>query len=63
MTYEELLLKTVSSGDTSTSMALRAVAELHRPDPKNPRYCEAEDGWVAWNEHPCETIRVIESYL
>jgi hypothetical protein len=64
MTYEELLLKTVTSGDTSTSMALEAVVKLHKP--KKIRvitYCDActtDDELVSY---PCQTIWAIENIL
>ena len=31
MTHDELLIKSITSGDTSTSNALHAVVKLHKP--------------------------------
>ena len=70
MTYEELLLKSVMSGDTSTSNALRAVVELHNQG--NTGECGDDDccgGFTpdicghCHDEYPCETIQAIEKEL
>jgi hypothetical protein len=59
MTHEELLFKSVTSGDTSTSNALRAVVELHKP--------QIEYRFVFCNlcksTYPCPTIQAIEKEL
>ena len=63
MTHDGLLALLNSKSDSDEVHALRAVVELHKPDPENPRYCQAENEWVSWNEYPCETIQAIEKEL
>ena len=66
MTHEELLAsieKMMNHDAIFMKDALRAVVELHRPDPQNRDYCEAEESWTSWNEYPCETIQAIEKGL
>ena len=75
MTHEELLdeirSNLIGCGDNCLSceisnaplIALIKIVELHRPDPKNQQYCEAEESWTSWNEYPCETIQTIEKGL
>ena len=60
MTYEELLLKTVTSGDTSTSKALEAVVLIHKPvihALPDPTCLACQD------LYPCKTIWTIENIL
>lgn len=64
MTYEELLLKTVTSGDTSTSKALEAVVLLHKP----VRVDDEELGVFyvcphCESDYPCQTVWAIENIL
>ena len=67
MTHDELLLKAVTSGDTSTSVALRAVVALHKPVSSeyftNPvcGTCTADIDYYV--EYPCATIVAIELAL
>ncbi len=68
MTHEELLFKSVTSGDTSTSNALRAVVELHNPI-NNPNFPDS-DIWCwqcadgrGYAKYPCPTIQAIEKEL
>jgi len=70
MTHDELLIEinrrlevALYNGDPQSIHALRAVVELHKPDPQNSNYCEAENEWTSWNEYPCLTIQVIEKEL
>jgi hypothetical protein len=66
MTHDELLasIEQMMNHDAIFMKdALRAVVELHRPDPKNENYCEAENEWTSWNSYPCETIQAIEKKL
>ena len=70
MTHDELLIEinrrlnvALYNGDPQIAHALRAVVELHKPDPENTLYCEAENEWVSWNQYPCETIQAIEKEL
>lgn len=70
MTYKDLLFKVVSSGDTSTSEALRAVVELHKPclglaHDESPELADSPCICMACEDeaYPCPTIRAIEQVL
>ena len=65
MTHEELLFKSITSGDTSTSNALRAVVELHKPrDFYGTQVCDGCDTKLNWQiDYPCSTIQAIEKEL
>lgn len=67
MTHDELLIKSITSGDTSTSNALHAVVKLHKPGSYEyfpGDICETctldIDYFIIY---PCPTIEAIEKEL
>ena len=64
MIHERLIYKIVTSGTTSIEYALRAVVELHKPEPLDERgdVCLTccPDLLVLY---PCPTIQAIEKEL
>jgi len=58
MTYNELLAKLQISYDVKRTSALRAVAELHKPEGNDLLQCSSD-----FRVYPCPTIQIIEKEL